>query len=160
MTFTVMFKPSAVGARRASLRITSNDSDNRLFNVSLAGTGLRAEPKIVVEQPARSGLLDGKSKRSFGTVKIGKSGVAKTFVIRNAGTANLTQIAVSVGGRHAKDFSVGKPGRKFLPPGASTSFRVVFKPKAAGTRSGSIKIRSNDKDQNPFDIMISGWGAK
>ena len=116
-------------------------------------------PEISVEQPAGSGLTDGKSKRSFGTIKRGKAGTAKTFMIRNTGTGNLTGIAVSLTGKHAKDFVLRKPGSFTLAPGASTAFKITFKPIATGTRNAAIHIKSNDANENPFDIKLTGMGA-
>jgi hypothetical protein len=115
-------------------------------------------PEIAVEQPANKGLVSGKSKRSFGTVKVGKKGAAKTFTIRNVGTADLSGIKVSRAGKHKKDFVVGKPGKALLSPGASTTFKVTFKPRAKGVRNAVIRIKSNDKHKSPFTIITSGKG--
>jgi hypothetical protein len=160
LTFVVTFKPLAVGTRQAVLQILSNDADKSPFDIKLSGTGIAPVARIAVEQPLRSGLIAGKSKRSFGTVKVGRAGVAKTFTIKNVGTANLTGIKVSGTGKHLRDFTIGKSGKRVLPPGASTTFKVVFKPKATGNRNATIRIQSNDKKKNPFDIKISGFGAK
>jgi hypothetical protein len=116
-------------------------------------------PEISIEQPTGSGLLDGKAKKSFGTIKRGKAGTAKTFMIRNTGTGNLTGISVSLTGKHAKDFVLRKPGSFTLAPGASTAFEITFKPKKTGTRNAVIHIKSNDANENPFDIEITGMGA-
>lgn len=36
---------------------------------------------------------------------------------------------------------------------------MSFKPFAKGTRSASLRIKSNDTDENPFDIRLTGSGA-
>jgi hypothetical protein len=117
-------------------------------------------PEIVVEQPVKSNLIDGKSKKSFGTVKVGKIGSAKTFTVRNTGTASLTGIKVSLVGKHAKDFILTKSVKTSLPPAAATTFKVTFKPKAKGTRIAALRINSNDKDENPFDVPLTGTGSR
>jgi len=117
-------------------------------------------PEIVVQQPKGSGLTDGSGKKSFGTVKVGKSGTPKVFTIKNTGTAKLTGLEVGKNGANAKDFTVGQPGKSTLSPGASTTFEVVFKPRAKGERNAAIHIKSNDADENPFDIKVTGQGAK
>lgn len=117
-------------------------------------------PEIVVQQPVGSNLVDGSAKKSFGTVKVGKSGTAKTFTIKNTGTANLTGLAIAKNGTNAKDFVVTAPASKTLAPGASTTFKVTFKPTAAGARSAAIHIKSNDANENPFDIKLAGQAAK
>jgi hypothetical protein len=47
-----------------------------------------------------------------------------------------------------------------LAPGAAITFRVTFKAKAVGLREASIRIASNDRDENPFIINLAGQGAR
>ena len=137
---------------------------NGLFGNSLTGgftmglTSVNA-PEIDVFQPSGSNLTDGKTKRSFGTVKVDQTGKAKTFTIKNTGTAKLTGLAIKRQGKHKSDFIVGKLGKTSLAPGASTTFKASFKPSAKGTRKAEIQISSNDANENPFDIPVSGEGA-
>ncbi len=114
-------------------------------------------PEIAVQQPAGTDLKDGVSSKSFGSVAV-KSAVTKTFTIRNAGTANLTNLAVTKTGVNAKDFTVKSLLKTSLAPGASTTFKVVFKPSVKGTRKADIHIKSNDSNENPFDIALTGKG--
>lgn len=118
-----------------------------------------AGPEITISQPATSPLTDGKGNKAFGSVVLGKTGAAKTFTIKNTGTAPLSGLAISKAGSHKGDFVVGPLAKTTLPAGASTTFKVSFKPKARGTRKASIRIASNDRDENPFDISVSGFGA-
>ena len=160
-TFPVTFAPKAPGNKVASIHISGTGADNIPFDIALSGiaTTLPTQPEIVVEQPAGSSLLDGSAKKSFGTVKLGKSGKATTFTISNTGTAPLTGVAVSKSGKHQKDFTLTAPAETSLAPGASVTFTVKFKPTALKVRSASIQIRSNDADEDPFDIKIAGSGA-
>lgn len=116
--------------------------------------------EIAVQQPAGKDLLDGGTKKSLGTVKIGKSGKSRTFTIMNFGARNLTGLKISKDGPAAKDFIVSSPQSVLLPLGSSTTFTVTFKPRAKGTRNAVIHIRSNDSDENSFDIKLSGKGVK
>ena len=158
-TFTVKFIPRAVGTRSASIHIASNDLDENPFDIKLEGTAFVLEPEIVVEQPAGSSLVDGNAKKSFGTVTVGKRSTAKSFTIRNTGTANLTGLAITKTGAHSSNFIVTAPAKTTLAPGASTTFSARFKPTAAGTRNAAIHIKSNDANENPFDIKLAGQGA-
>ena len=115
---------------------------------------------IGVQQPAGSGMLDGSAKRSFGTVLVGQSGTAKTFTIVNTGTANLTGLLIAKDGGNAPNFTVTDPLVSTLAPGATTTFQVTFKPTAVGTRNAAIHISSNDPDENPFDIEVTGMGVR
>ena len=155
-TFDVTFAPKQSGSHGAKLHVTSDDPLIPSFDITLTGTGsVPLVPEIAIEYPPKQVLVDGSSSCSFGTVEI-KKAVAQTFTIRNTGSANLTNLAVTINGTHAKDFIIGNPLKTSLPPGASTTFMVTFKPHAAGTRKAAIHIRSNDKDENPFDISING----
>jgi Abnormal spindle-like microcephaly-assoc'd, ASPM-SPD-2-Hydin/CARDB len=125
-----------------------------LGNLQAAAKG----PEISVRQGAGGELTDGSGNSNFGTVKRGKSSV-KTFTIKNTGTKTLKNLEVSVGGKNKKDFTVKSLSKKTLAPGASTPFQVTFKPTANGSRKAAVVIKSNDKDENPFDIKLIGLGA-
>jgi hypothetical protein len=114
-------------------------------------------PEITVQQPAGTDLKSGVA-RSFGTVAL-KSTVTKTFTIQNTGTANLTKLAVSISGTNTKDFVVKAPVKTSLAPGAKTTFKVIFKPTAKGVRKALLRIRSNDKNNDPFEIVLTGKGG-
>lgn len=129
------------------------------LNLTVTSGGV-TQPEIVVQQPTGSGLVDGKAKKSFGTVKVGKSGTAKTFTIKNTGTAPLKGLTIKKSGKNAADFAVGKIAAPTLAPGASTKFKITFKPKAAGVRNAAIAIKSNDANENPFDIKLTGRAVK
>lgn len=155
-TFVVTFTPTAAGARNAAVHVSSNDADENPFDIALTGNGV--DPEIAVEQPAASGLADGASARDFGFADVGNS-TQLTFTIRNAGTANLTGLAASFAGTNASDFSAGAFGATTLAPAASTTVTVTFMPDAVGARSGILRIASNDRDENPFDINLTGFGG-
>ncbi len=121
-------------------------------------TGTATKPEIVVEQPAGSNLTDAVAKKSFGTVVVGNSSTGKFFTVKNTGSANLTGLAITKTGTAKADFIVSAPGKTTLTPGASTTFKVIFKPGAAGTRTAAIHIKSNDSNENPFDIGLTGLG--
>lgn len=126
----------------------------------LVSSTILPSPEISVQQPVGTELADGKSKKSFGTQPVGKSGIAKTFTIRNAGTKPLGKLAVVKNGAHAKDFMVAAPASSTVAPGKSTTFKVTFKPTGIGTRTAAIHIKSNDANENPFDIDLSGLGVR
>jgi hypothetical protein len=45
-----------------------------------------------------------------------------------------------------------------VAPGGSTTFTVRFGPSAAGSRNAALHIASNDADEHPFDISLTGIG--
>ena len=159
--FQVTFTPTATGTRTAEILVASDDTDENPFNILISGIGTAVPvPEIEVRQPADSKLVDGTSKRSFGSAVAGKKGAAKSFTIRNTGSASLTGISVKSSGKNSGDFLIEtKPG-KSLPPGGKTTFKVRFKPSAKGTRNSVVQIKSNDADENPFDIKVAGEGTR
>ena len=116
-------------------------------------------PEIVIEAPFGSSLVSGSAKRSFGSVKVASATGWKNFVIKNNGTANLTGMKVTKAGKNPKDFIVTPVSRSSITPGTATSIRVRFSPKAVGTRTAVIRISSNDADENPFIINLTGRGV-
>lgn len=157
---TVSFFPTAGGTRTASIRISSSDPDESPFEIRLTGkTPPPPVPEIDVSQPAGSHLVDGTSKKSFGTAVVGKSGMVRIFTIKNTGKATLTGLEVGKKGADKKDFTITQPDKKSLPAGKSTTFKVTFSPLAKGERVATLLIRSNDADESPFDIRLSGMGV-
>jgi uncharacterized cupredoxin-like copper-binding protein len=117
-------------------------------------------PEIDVQQPAGSSLVSSTSKISFGTAKTSSTGIVRTFTIRNTGTVKLTGISFSKSGTHQGDFTITQSNLREVAPGASATFTVTFKPAATGSRTASIRIASNDRDENPFIINLAGQGAR
>lgn len=123
-----------------------------------ASVQLDPHAEINVQQPSGRNLKDGSASVSFGSRAV-KSTISKTFTIRNTGTAKLTNLAITKNGQNANNFIVTAPLKGALVPGASTTFKVIFKPTAKGIRKAVIHIRSTDRDENPFDIRVTGYGV-
>lgn len=116
-----------------------------------------AAAEIVVEQPSGTGLTDPSSTVVFDAAPVGVAG-AKVFTVRNTGSGDLTGLVISKDGLQSGDYAVSLPGASTLATSASTTFTVTFTPGAPGTRLAVIHIASNDADENPFDINLSGIG--
>lgn len=116
----------------------------------VANFGLPQE--IAVEQPAGNELTDG-----LGVVSFGSAPATRTFTVRNRGDAELSGIAVTRDGPDAADFAVDTAlMATTLAKGAETTFAVTFTPGGAGQRNATLHIASNDADENPFDIALTG----
>ncbi|MCB1237851.1 MAG: choice-of-anchor D domain-containing protein [Verrucomicrobiae bacterium] len=143
------------GSRSASLQIASSDTDENPFDIGLSCAVV--VPEIVVEQPEGTNLTDGSAAVDFGSVDSGSDGML-AFTIRNTGTSPLTGLAVSIDGADAAQFAAGALGVTVIDPGESTTFDVTFHPNAGGPNEATLHISSNDPDENPFDIGLSGVG--
>jgi hypothetical protein len=114
-------------------------------------------PEIAVEQPLVTNLTDGGAK-DFGTVILGSS-ASLTFTVKNTGNADLTGLTITQDGTHSADFSISAlPVAPVSGPSGLTTFIVQFTPSGAGARSAAIHLASNDGDENPFDLTLTGTG--
>lgn len=136
-----------------------------VFGVSLNGPFTFGAPEVKAAEidvkQGKSALTDGKGKVDFSTVLVTKKGKSrtKTFTITNSGDAPLKNLGFSVSGKNSKEFQVSAPKIGTIPAGGSITIRVIFTPKAIGKRKAVLHIRSNDKDENPFDIRLGGNGG-
>ncbi|HEX7260226.1 MAG TPA: choice-of-anchor D domain-containing protein, partial [Luteolibacter sp.] len=154
-TFALEFTPGAVGTRSAAIHIVNNDSDENPFGIEVTGTGIA--PEIAVQQPLGTDIVDS-GTMSYGGVLVGTSS-SLTYTIKNTGDVNLTGIAITKIGTHAADFSVITAPAATVVPGGSTLFILKFTPGGVGSRSAAIQISSNDGDEDPFDIVVTGTGT-
>ena len=119
-----------------------------------------SEPEIAVEQPVNTNLVDNTSTVSFGTGMTASTSAAKIFTIRNVGLLNLTGLAVTKNGTASSEYTIDTTGMSStVAPGATTTFSVTFTPSVIGTRTAALHIASNDSDENPFDIALTGAGV-
>lgn len=148
-----------IGTATVTLIVSDGtDTAEEPFQLIVISSGGSA-PDIAVEQPAGSSLVSGVTKKSFGTVKVASSGTSRIFTILNKGGGKLTGLTITKGGAQKGDFIVSSPVKTSLAPKASTTFKVSFKPTGRGTRNAVLHIKSNDPDENPFDIKLTGFGV-
>ncbi len=83
----VIFTPSALGSRTATLTVT-DDATNNPQTVALTGTGV--EPVDLTPSPLK-----------FGNQPQGTTGAAKTATLKNYQTATLTNISISASGDYS-----------------------------------------------------------
>ena len=77
----------------------------------------------------------------------------------NPANNQLTVTGITMTGTHASEFAVS--GISFpttINRAASVSFTITFTPTAPGTRTALLSLASNDPDENPYDLNLSGYG--
>ena len=99
-----------------------------------------------------SQIADGAGTVNFGEVLLGAA-VTKTFGVRNVGSETLTLGAVTVPPRFTL---VSALSATSLAPGGIATFKVRMDATAFGSASGEISVVTNDADENPFNIGVSG----
>jgi hypothetical protein len=116
-------------------------------------------PEIAVEQPLLTNLVDGTASVSFPDALVATTTPVKTFTIKNSGSLDLTGLSITKDGANSADFTIVGPVSTTVVGGGSTTFTVSFTPGALGARTAALHIASNDVDENPFDINLTGNGV-
>ncbi|MCF7675508.1 MAG: choice-of-anchor D domain-containing protein, partial [Akkermansiaceae bacterium] len=153
-----------VGAYGEDSSVTGIDGDQGDNSAGDSGAayvfdlGAPAQPELTVESPPGTELQNGGTGLDFGGVPAGGSSAPVSVAIHNTGTAELTGISLSVTGPDATDFSLEAAGLPaVLPVGGSASFTVIYTPATMGTSRATLRIASNDADENPFDLGLTGF---
>ncbi|MEI9960883.1 MAG: choice-of-anchor D domain-containing protein [Limisphaerales bacterium] len=158
-TFTVRFAPLTSGAKTATLHLANNDLTNNPFNLTLTGSGAAIPlPRIGVQQPVGTNLVNGFNTNNFGTVVIGTN-ASLTFTVTNSGNANLTGLAILIDGADAASFVVTANPAAIVNPGSNTTFTVRFAPLTSGAKIATLHLANNDVTNNPFNLTLTGSGA-
>lgn len=116
-------------------------------------------PEISVQQPADVAVPDGGSLDFGGVSAAGYS--ERVFVIRNLGTQELqlgTPTAVEVSGPQAGLFTLVSQPTGPVPAGGSSSFTLRLTPGSVGAKTALVSITSNDDDESPYEITVTGTG--
>lgn len=92
----------------------------------------------------------------FGNVPVGIP-VSQTLVVSNAGNTALD--VTSIGLNSGVVFSIVSGGSPFtLSPGGFHIIEISFTPDAEGQLYDNLSLESNDPDENPLDVLLSGSG--
>jgi hypothetical protein len=140
------------GASRSSAKgpvIRSGEAYFRNFKAGAAG------PDIALSVLTGGDLVDGSRGLDMGHAAVGEA-ISKTLIIRNDGTAPLRLSHIRWAGVSTGDFSVEGRLKRTLRPGEKARLKVIFRAQGAGVKSVTMKISTNDVDESPFDIRITG----
>jgi pimeloyl-ACP methyl ester carboxylesterase len=86
---------------------------------------------------------------------------SQVFAVQNTGAATLSVTGTSFIGPDFSQFAVIIGGAPFsVPPGGVQNVTVQFVPTSTGSKSATLRITSNDPDENPKDILLSGTGTQ
>ena len=163
-TLTVSFHPTTTNGKVGVLTITSNDPAHATTVLNLVGTGGNAQ-EIQVEYPVNTPLVSNVGSIDFGTILLGSS-VTRRIFVRNIGHTALSSLAVTITGADASKYSAtglistttGSVVTS-LADSASGYYDVTFSPIATtDPTTATINIASNDADENPFLIAVTGAG--
>ena len=159
---TVKFAPLADGLRKATATINNNDADENSYDFALQGTAVSPEINIQgnsVTIASGSTTPNVGNNTDFGTVNKG-SNATKSFVIQNTGAGSLTITSFNFTGANASEFTlVGQPSLPLvIAANGSQTITVQFAPTAAGLRTATLNIASNDADEAAYTFALQGNG--
>jgi uncharacterized delta-60 repeat protein len=118
-----------------------------------------APPDIAVFGPDQTELPNGSAASiEFGEVAVGGE-THLPITVYNAGVSYLKGLSVAFEGEDAAMFSVVETSMPWLSIEGSKVLHLRFKPSSKGVRSAVLRITSNDPDENPFSISLTGGGA-
>jgi YVTN family beta-propeller protein len=149
-TLTVIFKPTAINSRAATITITDNDaSGSQILNLS--GTGVATAPNAALSP----------TSMTFGSLPLGTASPAQTATLTNNGNATLHITSIVVAGTNASSFTennnCGTPPTS-LTAGSSCAINVTFKPAVSGALTASV-IVADDAGSLSQIINLSGTGT-
>jgi hypothetical protein len=143
----VTFRPVGPGPKSAVLRIRSDDRDEGIVDVALAGRGI--EPDVAT---AVTGV-------DWGDVRIATT-IVRGLDLRNEGTADLAVSTASVHGPDAAEFTVVTGGSVTVAPGGTHRIDVRFGPSTTGSKAAALRIQTDDPDEPEIELALAGRGVE
>ena len=99
----------------------------------------------------------------FGSVPLTGSFNDNVFTITNSGAGILNlggSPRVNIIGANPGDFVVTvQPTATVAASGGTSTFTIRFDPTAAGLRTATVSIQSDDSDENPYNFNIQGFSG-
>jgi len=146
-TIRVLFRPSSVGDKKASLKIVSNATNQSTVLIDLVGIG-GGVPLIAVSS----------EKLDFGAVNIG--GLAEQSVtVTNQGATTLNLTGQTIIGTDATQFTITRLSANKLNPGKSDFITIRFSPTTVGVKQAILRVQSDASNKPQQDVSLTGIGG-
>lgn len=142
-TVSVIFAPTAAGARSGILTVANSSTANGTLTATLSGTGL---PTTATLTPASV---------AYGNIVLGLSSSAQSFVWTNTSAIALTVSSVVASG----DYVVASNACGVVAAGASCAIGVLFRPTALGARAGTLTVTSTASANGSLTATLTGRGV-
>ena len=147
-TITVKFKPTATGARAATLNIVDSAASSPQ-TVALTGTAVAPGVQL-------SGTT-----LTFASQVVSTTSAAQSVTLTNNGTSVLTITGITVTGANAADFAETDNCAKnptTIAINGTCTINVKFTPAATGARTATVNI-ADDASVTAQTITLNGTGA-
>ncbi len=144
---SVTFKPTAGGARTASVSIADNATGSPQA-VALSGTGAATTPTLTVTP----------TTLTFPSQTVQTTSSPMSATVTNTGTSVVQFTGFSITGANSGDYALGTGTCKvmgMLAAGATCTVAVTFTPAAAGARTATLTIADNATG-SPQTVALTG----
>jgi hypothetical protein len=129
---TIVYRPSAIGARNATATVTADDPATAPVVIHLASAG--DGPRLCIEPSA----LD------FGSVAVGSTSPVKIVSLKSCGTLPVATTAISLEGDADFQFAGSPPASGAIAPGQQVDVSLQVQPSGLGPKAGKLKVASSD----------------
>lgn len=119
------------------------------------GDAFAAKISGFVTLPASASLSPG--TLSFGSVVVDSSSATQDVTLSNSGGSALTVTSIAITGTNSGDFSETNTCGSSVAASGSCTITVMFKPTAAGARSGTLTV-TDSAGGSPQTTALSGTG--
>ena len=141
----ILCMPKIIGEKKAVVTISSNDPDENPYDLPLLANAFGI-PDISSTPPSHN----------FGNVEPGNT-ADNTFTIKSEGSTNLNISSITITGNDAAEFTIISGGDpRTLNPGQYVNVVVRFTPTSNLSKYAYLTIASNDPDENPLTVELSG----
>jgi hypothetical protein len=113
-------------------------------------------PDITIKTESEMELKSEIGSCDFGTVPVGMS-LSITVILENDGDMPLTVTDIVLDSGDVDSFQLDLSYMSYhVEPKSSTTFAIVFQPSVDGYFSAIIAVESDDPDENPYTVTVTG----
>ncbi len=128
----------------------------RLNGDEVLGQAVAFEPEVrIYDSTDGRTLLHGFGVENFGTTNM-DTAVERSFTVQNIGMADLNVSVLADAGHPLPPGFTASVDAATIAPGDSATLTVTMDAVAAGVFSGTLFLGTNDRDENPFEITLTG----
>ena len=155
-TFVIKVTPTAAGAFSFDIELVNDDPDEDPYDIAVSGTAV-AVPEIDLQRPVANSIPSGASDTVYGAVMA--QPLLVTWTIENFGLLGLNLTGsplVAVSNLLNCSAAVTRMPPVQVGPRSTTDFELTVTPTNAGAFGFDLSIASDDSDENPYLLIVSG----
>ena len=135
----------------------------RPLTIHEAGDGVeRTTPpgQLWHNQPTVPDIIVSPVELNFGSVNVGSGSSPELITVTNDGIVDLEIGQSTLTGANEGDFSIQNDNcsNQIISSDSSCSLEVVFSPISVGSKTATLIVPSNDRDENPVTVSLVGTG--